>query len=86
MDHLISRTPARAVGTRIRELRDMLGISQTELAELATVHSSNLGRIERGQSAASVDTLALIASALGTSVSDLTMYVTAPPVTSLRVQ
>ncbi|MBK0418595.1 helix-turn-helix transcriptional regulator [Leucobacter sp. CSA1] len=77
MDIPLSRLPARAVGARVREIRLALGISQNDLAELALLHSSNLGKIERGEANPNLDTLTRIATALNTTVSDLTRYVTA---------
>lgn len=76
MEFPVSRLPARAVGVRIRELRTALGISQQDLAELAAIHASNLGKIERGEANPNLDTLARIATALESSVSELTRYVT----------
>ena len=65
-------SPALAVGTRIRALRAQHGLSQARLAEVALLHPSNLGRLERGLSNPNLDTLVRIATALGTTVSELT--------------
>lgn len=77
MDIIASRLPARAVGSRVRELRTRLGISQQDLAELAFLHPSNLGKLERGAANPNLDTLTRLAVALETTVSDLTCYVSA---------
>ena len=61
----------RTVGDRIRKVRLELGISQTDLSEMAEIHLSSLGRIERGTSNPKLDMLARIAFALDTSVADL---------------
>lgn len=37
-------------GERIRQLRRTTGISQEELADLAKIHRTYVGRIERGES------------------------------------
>lgn len=65
-------SPSLAVGTRIKALRARLGLSQSRLAELARLHPSNLGRLERGTSNPNLDTLVRVATALGTTVSELT--------------
>lgn len=74
----IPRTPSRALGVRVRELRLEAGLSQHDLAQLAALHPSNIGRIERGAVNPSLETLAHLARGLDCSVSDLTAYVRAP--------
>ena len=78
MNTLITRTPTRAVGAKIRELRNASQLSQRELANLSDVHPTNLGKIERGRANPSVETLARIAAALGSTVAELTEYITTP--------
>ena len=58
--------PPHAV--RLAELRQILGFSQSELAELAGVRQANISRIE-GRGDMLVSTLAKIVSALGASLS-----------------
>lgn len=77
MDLPSSRLPARAAGQRVREIREALNLSQTDLAELSHVDPSNVGKIERGQANPKLDTLTRIATALDTTVSDLVRYVSA---------
>jgi transcriptional regulator with XRE-family HTH domain len=55
---------ARLLGTRIREERQRFAINQMELAELAGLHFTNLGKIERGQANPSLHTILRIAGAL----------------------
>ncbi|WP_066040256.1 helix-turn-helix domain-containing protein [Herbiconiux solani] len=55
---------ARLLGTRIREERQRFSINQMELAELAGLHFTNLGKIERGQANPSLHTILRIATAL----------------------
>jgi transcriptional regulator with XRE-family HTH domain len=63
----VSSTPsdaARVLGARIRDERHRFAINQMELAELAGLHFTNLGKIERGQANPSLHTILRIASAL----------------------
>lgn len=74
----ITRTPSRAVGAKIRELREQRRFSQRLLAERSAVHPSNLGKLERGEANPNIDTLTRIAVALECTVSELTEYITTP--------
>ena len=59
----------RSIGQRIRELRLEAGISSQEsLAHKAGVHRTYVGRLERGESGVTVETLAAILAALGVSL------------------
>jgi transcriptional regulator with XRE-family HTH domain len=46
-------------------------MSQEKLAEKADLHHNYIGELERGEKAASIDTLVKIAKALGVKVRDL---------------
>lgn len=52
---------------RLKQLRKQKNLSQQELAELAEIHYTHIGRYERGQSKPSTDTLKRVADALGVS-------------------
>lgn len=54
----------KAMGESIRELRTAQGWTQEQLAEIAGITTSNLGRIEAGRYAVSLDVLNKIAGAL----------------------
>ena len=54
----------KAMGESIRELRIAQGWTQEQLAEIAGIISSNLGRIEAGRYAVNIDVLNKIAGAL----------------------
>ena len=56
------------VGARIAELRRTNGWTQEQLAEKVDRNASYLARIEAGKRKATLDTLALIAAALGVPV------------------
>jgi transcriptional regulator with XRE-family HTH domain len=55
---------AKLLGERIREERQRFAINQMDLAELAGLHFTNLGKIERGQANPSLHTILRIAGAL----------------------
>jgi len=61
----------RHIGARLRALRLGAGIgSQEKLAELAGVHRTYIGRLERGESGVTVEALAAILAAMSTSLSE----------------
>ncbi len=60
-----------ALGDAIRRIRLSKGISQEQLALLAEVDRSYLGRVERGDNNAATLTLARIAGALDISIAKL---------------
>ena len=53
------------IGSRIKELRDLQGMSQGRLAELTGLNIPNISRIENGKYSTGLDILANIAEALG---------------------
>jgi len=61
----------KAVGIRIRELRNQRGISQEELANEAEVPLSQIGRIERGENNPTISTLYVLAQALDVELKEL---------------
>jgi len=58
------------VATRIKQLRENLGLSQNELARRAGIRQSSLSYIESGDKNPSVDTLLRICSALGLTLAE----------------
>jgi len=52
------------LGAKIREVRSTLNISQEQLAIMADVSRTHMGRIERGDKSPTVDTVEKIANAL----------------------
>jgi transcriptional regulator with XRE-family HTH domain len=60
-----------ALGKAIRQTRLAKGISQENLALLAEVDRSYVGRVERGDNNAAILTLSKLAKALGISVAKL---------------
>lgn len=65
-------TPARKqLGTRIRKIRKILGISQEELGFRSNLHRTYIGAIERAEQNVSIDNIHKIAKALKVSPKDL---------------
>jgi transcriptional regulator with XRE-family HTH domain len=62
---------AKALGRRIRELRQERGWSQEQLAELASVHRTYMWGIENGVRNPSLRHLVHIADAVGVSLAEL---------------
>lgn len=60
----------RAIGGRIRELREQAGFTQESLAAKAGVHRTFVGKLERGETATTVDSIAVLCGALATSLAD----------------
>lgn len=59
------------IATNVRRLRKERGLSQEAFSELAGVHRTFVGQIERSETNVSIDTLERVAAALGVPVSDL---------------
>lgn len=58
-------------GRRVREERDKQGISQERLGQLAGVHRTYIGMIERAEKNITLTNMQKIARALGMRVNDL---------------
>jgi transcriptional regulator with XRE-family HTH domain len=58
-------------GRRVRELRKQAHLSQEQLADLAGIHWTYLGGIERGTRNPSLVNIGKIANALGVPAADL---------------
>lgn len=59
------------LGQRVRELRVAAGYSQEAFAERCVLHRTYIGSIERGERNVSFLNLAVIAKALGITLSEL---------------
>jgi len=59
------------VARRVRSLREAQGLTQAELARLADTSRSQVAALERGDRSPTISTLALFASGLGISLSEL---------------
>lgn len=60
-------------GCRVRELREARGLSQERLAELAHLHRTYIGSVERGERNISLVNIHRIARALDVASSELLM-------------
>lgn len=58
----------KRIGRRIAEVREEAGMTQLELSERTGLQQSNLARVESGRYSTRLDTLAVIADALGRKV------------------
>jgi transcriptional regulator with XRE-family HTH domain len=62
---------AGAVGRAIRALRGARGLTQEQLADLAGVHRTYVGGVERGERNVTVETLSRFATALEVRPSEI---------------
>ncbi len=72
--HRVARKPDRllvGLGKAIRELRTERGWSQEELSLRTGVHRNYIGGIERAERKPTVETVAVLADALGVKTSEL---------------
>lgn len=60
----------RAIGQQLRTLREDRGLTQERLAAEAGVHRTFVGKVERGESAVTVDSVAVFCSALDLSLAE----------------
>jgi len=58
----------KRIGQRLAEVRNALGITQTELAERSGIKQGNIARIEGGKYNSTFDTLTALASAMGKKI------------------
>lgn len=61
----------QTIGQRLRHCRQEKGYSQEILAELAGLHPTYIGQVERGEKNITVDSLAKITGALGISMAQV---------------
>jgi transcriptional regulator with XRE-family HTH domain len=61
----------KRIGENIRELRSAANFSQEGFAERAGINRTHMGQIERGESNVSIQTLKIIADALGVKIARL---------------
>ncbi|AXI38806.1 MAG: XRE family transcriptional regulator [Bacillaceae bacterium] len=59
------------IGERIRNFRKQKGWSQEELADIANLHATYIGQLERGEKNATLESINKIATALEVSLEEL---------------
>lgn len=62
---------AQTLGERVRHHRNELGLSQEDMADLAGMHWTNWGKIERGQANPSLTTIVRMAGVLDIDPAEL---------------
>ena len=67
----VSCRPVQALGIEIRRLRHAAGYSQEVLAEMVGSDRAQIAYLELGDHSVSIETLRLVALALGTRLSDV---------------
>jgi transcriptional regulator with XRE-family HTH domain len=66
----------RSFAANLRREREALGLSQHALANLAGLHRTYVGQVERGEKNISIDCVGALARALGIDPADLMKSVT----------
>jgi transcriptional regulator with XRE-family HTH domain len=61
----------RVFASRLRQIRQVKGLSQEELADRAGLHRTYVGSVERGERNISIDNIEVIAKALGVDIIEL---------------
>lgn len=70
----MSRSPLQArqrFAANLRHLREIRGFSQEDVAELAGLHRTYVGSVERGERNVSIDNMERLARALGVPLKEL---------------
>ena len=67
----IVSAPRDTLARNLRQLRAERGLSQEELAELAGLHRTYIGSVERSERNISIDNIAKLAAAFGIETNEL---------------
>jgi transcriptional regulator with XRE-family HTH domain len=62
---------SKVIGERIRNFRKEKGLSQEELANMANLHATYIGQLERGEKNATLESIEKVTNALEVSLEDL---------------
>ncbi len=67
----MSNTTRNKIAKNIKEVRSSRGLTQLELANMASISANSYARIERGEVSPSLETFEKLVKALGISSSDV---------------
>lgn len=70
-EHYRDEEAIAAFGKKVRELRISKGLTIEEFANSIDLHTTQLGRIERGETNVTISYIAFLADALGVKASEL---------------
>jgi transcriptional regulator with XRE-family HTH domain len=67
----VSSDARRVFAKRLRQIRQVRGLSQEALADLASLHRTYVGSVERGERNVSIDNMERLAKALEVDIVEL---------------
>lgn len=66
---------AKLIGQRLRNIRKEKGLSQEELADLSSLHSTYIGQLERGEKNATLESIEKVVHALEITLEELFRFI-----------
>jgi transcriptional regulator with XRE-family HTH domain len=67
----VSSSARRIFAQRLRQIRQIKGLSQEELADMADLHRTYVGSVERSERNVSIDNMERLANALEVDITEL---------------
>jgi transcriptional regulator with XRE-family HTH domain len=67
----VSSNARRIFAQRLRQIRQIKGLSQEELADMAGLHRTYVGSVERSERNVSIDNMERLANALEVDITEL---------------
>jgi transcriptional regulator with XRE-family HTH domain len=67
----VSSNARRIFAQRLRQIRQIKGLSQEELADMASLHRTYVGSVERSERNISIDNMERLATALEVDITEL---------------
>ena len=71
VNYRVAQSARQLFSQNVRKARLAKGLSQEDLAELASLHRNYIGGVERGERNISIDNMEKLAKALGTTIDKL---------------